>query len=53
MHFLNSTLEDLNAIFHLYDLAIAFQKKISDQHWLPFELEMVKKESDARRNPAA
>lgn len=39
-----STIADLPAIFNLYDEAIAFQKKVSEQHWLPFDPEMVKKE---------
>ena len=49
MHFVNSTAEDMDAIFHLYDLAIAFQKKISNQHWLPFERDLVKKEIAEKR----
>ncbi len=44
MLFLNSTIADLDSIFNLYDIAIAYQKKISDQHWLPFEPELIKKE---------
>lgn len=49
MHFLNSSLDDLDAIFELYDVAIAYQKKISDQHWLPFDPELVKKEIAEKR----
>ncbi len=44
MHLVSSSLADLPAIFNLYDQAIVFQKKVSDQHWLPFDPEMVKKE---------
>lgn len=49
MIFLNSSLNDLNAIFNLYDIAIDYQKKISDQHWLPFDPELVKKEITEKR----
>lgn len=49
MRFLNSSLEDLDAIFNLYDIAIAYQKKISNQHWLPFDPELVKKEIAEKR----
>ena len=49
MQFLNSTLSDLDTIFDLYALAVKFQKKISDQHWLPFEPELVKKEIAEKR----
>ncbi|HLC82612.1 MAG TPA: GNAT family N-acetyltransferase [Bacteroidia bacterium] len=49
MLFLNSTPDDLDAIFNLYDIAIAYQKKISNQHWLPFDPELVKKEIAEKR----
>jgi ribosomal protein S18 acetylase RimI-like enzyme len=35
---------DINTIFDLYDKAIAFQKVVSEQHWLPFERSLVEKE---------
>lgn len=44
MRFINSTIADLHTIFHLYDAAIAHQKKVSDQHWLPFDRQMVETE---------
>ena len=44
MDFLNSTPEDLETIFDLYDAAIAHQKAVSQQHWLPFDRDMVKAE---------
>ncbi len=40
----NSTSEDLKNIFEFYDHAVALQKKVSDKHWLGFDLELVKKE---------
>ena len=49
MHIRNSIAEDLDTIFNFYDLAIAYQKKISDQHWLPFDPELVKKEISENR----
>src|SRR3989344_8018683 len=49
MLFLNSTPDDLDAIFNLYDIAIAYQKNISNQHWLPFDPELVKKEIAEKR----
>lgn len=41
MEFLNSTREDLAVIFELYDAAIAHQKAVSGQHWLPFDPQTV------------
>jgi ribosomal protein S18 acetylase RimI-like enzyme len=41
MEFLQSTLSDLETIFQHYDAAIALQKAVSDQHWLPFEPTLV------------
>ncbi len=44
MEFLNSTTCDLEAIFELYDAAIAHQKAVSPMHWLPFDPKMVERE---------
>lgn len=44
MHFQTSTSDDLDTIFQLYEAAIAHQKAVSDQHWLPFERSMVAQE---------
>lgn len=44
MHLLNSTPDDLQTIFDLYDAAISHQKAVSDMHWLPFDRELVKAE---------
>lgn len=44
MKVINSTPTDLETIFNLYDAAIAHQKAVSDQHWLPFDRAMVEAE---------
>lgn len=44
MEFLNSTTDDLSTIFDLYDAAIAHQKAVSNEHWLPFDRELVARE---------
>lgn len=49
MQFQNSEIADLETIFRLYDEAVAYQKKVSEQHWLPFDREMVKKEIAEKR----
>jgi GNAT superfamily N-acetyltransferase len=49
MKILNSTLNDLTAIFELYDAAIAHQKAVSHLHWLPFDPKMVLAEIEERR----
>ena len=41
MHILQSTLDDLETIFQLYDDAIAHQKSVSDLYWLPFDRQLV------------
>lgn len=45
----NSTIEDLNTIFDLYDAAIAHQKAVSDMHWLPFDKALVETEITEKR----
>lgn len=49
MHFLNSTLEDINTIFDLYDAAIEHQKAVSHLHWLPFDRKLVEVEIEQKR----
>ena len=44
MEIYNSTPDDLDTIFELYDAAIAHQKAVSNMHWLPFDQQMVKTE---------
>jgi ribosomal protein S18 acetylase RimI-like enzyme len=41
MEITNSTTADLETIFDLYDAAVAHQKAVSDQHWLPFDRQLV------------
>jgi len=36
--------EDSETIFSLYDDAIAYQKKVGNNHWLGFEPELITKE---------
>ncbi|RYY66707.1 MAG: GNAT family N-acetyltransferase, partial [Chitinophagaceae bacterium] len=38
---LKSTLQDIDAIFSLYDDAVAYQKTKFNKHWLPFDQNMV------------
>lgn len=44
MKIINSTPEDIDAIFALYDEAVAYQKLHYNQHWQGFEVAMVQKE---------
>lgn len=46
----NSRHIDLNAIFALYNDAIAYQKKVGNNHWLGFEQTLVAKEIDEQRH---
>jgi hypothetical protein len=41
MQILNSTIEDIDTIFKLYDAAISFQKTKFDKHWQGFERSLV------------
>jgi ribosomal protein S18 acetylase RimI-like enzyme len=41
MEITNSTTSDLETIFDLYDAAVAHQKAVSNQHWLPFDRQLV------------
>jgi Acetyltransferases len=49
MEFMQSTQKDLEAIFHLYDEAVAFQKTVSNKHWKPFDRELVQTEINEGR----
>ena len=44
MQIINSTADDLSAIFNLYEAAIAFQKTIFYKHWQGFEESLILKE---------
>ncbi|MFL5764831.1 MAG: GNAT family N-acetyltransferase [Bacteroidia bacterium] len=49
MRFEHSTAADIEKLFELYEIAIDFQKKVSEQHWLPFEKGLVEKEISEKR----
>lgn len=50
MEIVNSTVQDLDAIFDLYDAAIAHQKAVSNMHWKPFDRKLVEIEiAEARQ----
>ena len=44
MQIINSKMGEIDAIFNLYDEAIAFQKTKFDKHWLSFDSGMVETE---------
>ena len=44
MQILNSSIEDIDLIFKLYDEAIVFQKTKFNKHWLGFERSLVETE---------
>lgn len=50
MEFLNSTTEDLDEIFRLYDSAIEFQKTVFNKSWLPFDKKFIEKEIAEKRH---
>jgi len=50
MKFLNSTTEDFDEIFRLYDAAIEFQKTKFDKSWLPFDRAMIEREIAEKRH---
>lgn len=41
MQIINGSIEDINAIFKLYDEAISFQKTKFNKHWQGFERSLV------------
>lgn len=48
MQILNSSIEDIEAIFELYDAAISFQKTKFNKHWQGFERSLI--ETEIREN---
>ncbi len=46
---INSTIEDIETIFKLYDDAIAHQKKVFHKHWAGFERSLIEKEIAEQR----
>ena len=49
MQILNSSLEDIDSIFKLYDEAISFQKTKFNKHWQGFERSLVENEISENR----
>lgn len=49
MQFVNADLEDIEAIFDLYDKAVEFQKTKSDKHWKGFDTALVENEIREKR----
>ncbi|HEY1039346.1 MAG TPA: hypothetical protein VGF30_08090 [Bacteroidia bacterium] len=50
MKFLNSTYEDLDTIFSLFDAAIEYQKKKGNELWPQFSRELIKNEISEKRH---
>jgi GNAT superfamily N-acetyltransferase len=46
---LNSTIEDIDVIFKLYDEAIVYQKTKFDKHWQGFERTLIETEINEKR----
>lgn len=46
----NSTLDDIDAIFKLYDAATAYQKTVNNKSWSGFERALVEKEINENRH---
>jgi len=49
MEIINSTDEDIAAIFQLYEEGTAYQKKVAEKHWKGFERELVEAEIREQR----
>nr|WP_290936244.1 hypothetical protein [Haliscomenobacter sp.] len=49
MKIINSTHADIDTIFHLYDEAIAFQKKVFNKQWEGFERDLIETEIQENR----
>ena len=49
MEIVNSTPDDFDRIFELYDAAIEFQKKVFDKHWKGFEPGLIEQEINDNR----
>ena len=50
MLILNSSLKDVTNIFRLYNLATAYQKSKSNNHWQPFDPQLIETEIKERRH---
>ena len=49
MKIINSTHADIDTIFHLYDEAIVFQKKVFNKQWEGFERDLIETEIQENR----
>jgi ribosomal protein S18 acetylase RimI-like enzyme len=49
MEIINSTVADIPAMLHVYDMAREYQKEKSLNHWLSFDPELIKKEIEENR----
>lgn len=49
MKILNSSPEDIEEIFKLYDAAVEYQKTKSNKHWLPFDRKLIETEIEGKR----
>lgn len=49
MEIVNSTAEDIEEIFKLYDAAVEYQKTKSNKHWQPFDSDLIEKEIKENR----
>jgi GNAT superfamily N-acetyltransferase len=49
MQIIQSSIDDKQTIFALYDAAIAHQKQVSNLHWLPFDEALVEREIEEGR----
>jgi ribosomal protein S18 acetylase RimI-like enzyme len=49
MQIINSTKDDIDKIFNLYDAAVVYQKTRFDKHWQGFDLQLVEKEINEKR----
>jgi len=50
MEILNSTTEDIDTIFELYDAAIAYQKAHFHRHWIAFDRQKLEQEIAEKRH---
>ncbi|MEO6001468.1 MAG: GNAT family N-acetyltransferase [Chitinophagaceae bacterium] len=49
MIIVNSTINDINTIFELYEAGTTYQKSVSNKHWKGFERALVEKEIEENR----
>lgn len=49
MKIINSTAEDIDIIFSLYDAGTVLQKKVAQKHWLGFDRTLIENEINEKR----